>query len=102
MIFGDTKIKSFIVTIFVPIGARWLECLRALAIRAGLAGLSKFGTTGCNDTKVSNRAAVEVSPRIVATVHPWGILRIPDRDDEDREYQAFVADLQSARAAARG
>jgi DNA polymerase len=40
------------------------------------------------------------APKIVATVHPSSLLRQPDEESREREYEHFVADLRVARKAA--
>jgi DNA polymerase len=39
------------------------------------------------------------APRVLATVHPSSILRAPDDETREREFDAFVADLRAVRAA---
>jgi DNA polymerase len=50
------------------------------------------------------RGKVTADPRwpaaVMATVHSSAILRAPDHEGREREYQAFVADLRAAHAAA--
>jgi uracil-DNA glycosylase len=41
------------------------------------------------------------APRVLATVHPSSILRAPDEDARQREFDALVADLAVVRAALR-
>ena len=43
----------------------------------------------------------EVAPRVLATVHPSSLLRQPDEESREREYQLFVADLRAALKAAK-
>ncbi|HEU0274567.1 MAG TPA: UdgX family uracil-DNA binding protein [Candidatus Udaeobacter sp.] len=40
------------------------------------------------------------APKVLATVHPSSLLRQPDEESRQREYERFVADLRSARKAA--
>ena len=42
----------------------------------------------------------ELSPKVVATVHPSSLLRQPDEESREREYKLFVADLRTALRAA--
>lgn len=50
------------------------------------------------DFKVTQRRgeviATEYAPITIATVHPSSILRAPDPESRERQYQAFVADLK--------
>lgn len=39
--------------------------------------------------------APHLAPRVILTVHPSYLLRLPDRREADAEYQRFVADLRS-------
>ena len=41
-----------------------------------------------------------LAPRVVATVHPSSLLRQPDEESREREYNRFVADLRVAVKAA--
>ena len=43
----------------------------------------------------------ELAPKVVATVHPSSLLRQPDEESREREYQLFVGDLRVALKAAR-
>jgi uracil-DNA glycosylase family protein len=43
--------------------------------------------------------SVPAAPRVLATVHPSSILRAPDDDTREREFEALVADLAVVRAA---
>jgi DNA polymerase len=43
----------------------------------------------------------EVAAKVVATVHPSSLLRQPDEESREREYNLFVADLRAALKAAR-
>jgi DNA polymerase len=43
----------------------------------------------------------ELSEKVVATVHPSSLLRQPDEESREREYNLFVADLRVALKAAR-
>lgn len=38
----------------------------------------------------------EITPKVVATVHPSSLLRQPDEESREREYARFVADLRVA------
>ena len=42
----------------------------------------------------------KLAPRALATVHPSSLLRQPDEESRQREYERFVVDLQAARKAA--
>ena len=43
----------------------------------------------------------ELAAKVVATVHPSSLLRQPDEESREREYNLFVADLRAALKAAR-
>lgn len=45
--------------------------------------------------------ASELTPKVLATVHPSSLLRQPDEESREREYKHFVADLRAALKAAR-
>ena len=38
----------------------------------------------------------KLAPRVVATVHPSSLLRQPDEESREREYERFVVDLRAA------
>ena len=42
----------------------------------------------------------KLAPRVLATVHPSSLLRQPDEESRQREYERFVVDLRAARRAA--
>ena len=42
----------------------------------------------------------KLAPRALATVHPSSLLRQPDEESRQREYERFVVDLRAARKAA--
>src|SRR6266699_1322062 len=42
----------------------------------------------------------KLAPRALATVHPSSLLRQPDEESRQREYERFVVDLRAARRAA--
>jgi DNA polymerase len=42
-----------------------------------------------------------LAPKVLATVHPSSLLRQPDEESREREYNLFVADLRAAARAAR-
>jgi uracil-DNA glycosylase len=43
----------------------------------------------------------KLAPRAMATVHPSSLLRQPDEESRQREYERFVVDLRGARRASR-
>jgi uracil-DNA glycosylase family protein len=43
----------------------------------------------------------DLAPRVLATVHPSSLLRQPDKESREREYNLFVADLRAAAKAAK-
>jgi DNA polymerase len=66
------------------------------------AGQAMFGNQfrlGVSRGKVMSDA--RWTARIVATVHPSAILRVPDHEGREREYAAFVKDLRMADKVAR-
>ena len=71
-----------------------LVCLGATAAQA-IFGLS-FRVTRERGKVLSSKAA----PRVLATVHPSSLLRQPDEESREREYQRFVVDLRAALKAA--
>jgi DNA polymerase len=38
----------------------------------------------------------KLAPKVVATVHPSSLLRQPDEESREREYDRFVVDLRAA------
>jgi DNA polymerase len=42
----------------------------------------------------------KLAPKVLATVHPSSLLRQPDEESRQREYERFVVDLRAARRAA--
>src|SRR5690349_12094696 len=42
----------------------------------------------------------KLAPKVLATVHPSSLLRQPDEESRQREYERFVVDLRTARTAA--
>ena len=38
----------------------------------------------------------EIAPKVIATVHPSSLLRQPDEESREREYERFVLDLRAA------
>ncbi|HZN94856.1 MAG TPA: UdgX family uracil-DNA binding protein, partial [Myxococcales bacterium] len=40
-----------------------------------------------------------LAPRVMATIHPSAILRAPDHDSREREYQGLVKDLRKVKQA---
>ena len=43
----------------------------------------------------------KLAPKVVATVHPSSLLRQPDEESREREYERFVVDLRAAVKASR-
>lgn len=86
----------------------WLDQERALVrpdVIVSLGGSALRGLTGKTASITSMRGqahALEGGARLVATVHPSFLLRLPDRDRAAAERRAFVADLASAKALAEG
>jgi uracil-DNA glycosylase family protein len=81
----------------------WLEAeLRlvkpALLICLGAtAAQSIFGSTFRVTRERGKVLESELTPRVLATVHPSSLLRQPDEESREREYGLFVADLRAAR-----
>ena len=72
-----------------------LVCLGATAAQAILG--PAFRVTRDRGNVLKSELAVKV----VATVHPSSLLRQPDEESREREYNLFVADLRAALKAAR-
>lgn len=81
----------------------WLDKERALVrpdLIVTLGASALRGVTGKSASIASMRGAVhalEGGAKLVATVHPSYLLRLPDRDRAAAEREAFVADLSRAR-----
>nr|WP_235302947.1 UdgX family uracil-DNA binding protein [Sphingopyxis sp. MWB1] len=81
----------------------WLDKERALVqpeLIVTLGASALRGVTGKSASIASMRGAVhalEGGAKLVATVHPSYLLRLPDRERAAREREAFVADLARAR-----
>jgi uracil-DNA glycosylase family protein len=73
---------------------RLLVCLGATAAQT-IFGAS-FRVTRERGKVLSSKLA----PRALATVHPSSLLRQPDQESRQREYERFVVDLRAARRAA--
>src|SRR5882724_716456 len=73
-----------------------LVCLGATAAQA-IFGPS-FRVTRERGKVLSSKFA----PRVLATVHPSSLLRQPDEESRQREYERFVIDLRAALKAASG
>lgn len=77
----------------------WLDKERALVkpdVIVTLGGSALRGVTGKSASITSMRGAVhelEGGSRLVATIHPSFLLRLPDRERAAEERKAFVADL---------
>lgn len=81
----------------------WLDKERALVqpdLIVTLGGSALRGVTGKSTSVTSMRGAVHElggGAKLVATIHPSFLLRLPDRERAARERAAFVADLAQAR-----
>jgi uracil-DNA glycosylase family 4 len=73
-----------------------LVCLGATAAQA-IFGPS-FRVTRERGKVLSSKFA----PRVLTTVHPSSLLRQPDEESRQREYERFVIDLRAALKAASG
>lgn len=86
-----------------PWFAREIELVKpAVVVCLGAsAGQSLFGRSfRLGTSRGKNLRGTSWAPSVIATVHPSAILRMPDRDVADQEYQAFVNDLRRAKRVA--
>ena len=74
---------------------RLLICLGATAAQA------VFGPSFRVTRERGKVLSSKLAPRVLATVHPSSLLRQPDEESRQREYERFVVDLRAARRAAR-
>jgi uracil-DNA glycosylase len=73
---------------------RLLLCLGATAAQA------VFGPSFRVTRERGKVLSSKLAPRTLATVHPSSLLRQPDEESRQREYERFVVDLRAARRAA--
>ena len=73
---------------------RLLVCLGATAAHA------VFGPSFRVTRERGKVLSSKLAPRALATVHPSSLLRQPDEESRQREYERFVVDLRAARRAA--
>jgi len=71
-----------------------LVCLGATAAQA------VFGPSFRVTRERGKILSSKLAPRTLATVHPSSLLRQPDEESREREYERFVVDLRTARRAA--
>src|SRR6266446_2338510 len=71
-----------------------LVCLGATAAQA------VFGPSFRVTRERGKVLSSKLAPKVVATVHPSALLRQPDEESQQREYERFVVDLRTARRAA--
>jgi|SRR5262245_37880984 len=71
-----------------------LVCLGATAAQA------VFGPSFRVTRERGKVLSSKLAPRTLATVHPSSLLRQPDEESRQREYERFVVDLRAARRAA--
>jgi uracil-DNA glycosylase family protein len=71
-----------------------LVCLGATAAQA------VFGPSFRVTRERGKILSSKLAPRTLATVHPSSLLRQPDEESRQREYERFVVDLRTARRAA--
>jgi uracil-DNA glycosylase len=64
------------------------------------AGQTIFGPSFRVTKERGKLLSSRLAPRVVATVHPSSLLRQPDQESREREYNRFVADLRVAMKAA--
>lgn len=83
---------------------RWWLSLELALVRprlvVALGATALHSLTGRHQSIASTRgklAATSEGIAMLATIHPSYLLRIPDRDARDDEYQRFVTDLRRAR-----
>jgi uracil-DNA glycosylase family protein len=85
---------------------QWLEAeLRIvkpkLVVAMGAtAGQTIFGPTFRVTRERGKVLSSNFAPKVLATVHPSSLLRQPDEESRQREYERFVVDLRAARRAA--
>lgn len=88
---GDiTYYRPFLLREIDLVGPKLLVALGATALR---------GLTGKAVPVMKNRGQVLPGPEgrpVFATVHPSFLLRVPDREAQEREYGRFVEDLREA------
>jgi uracil-DNA glycosylase len=72
-----------------------LVCLGATAAQA------VFGPSFRVTRERGKVLSSKLAPRVLATVHPSSLLRQPDEESRQREYERLVVDLRAARRAAR-
>ena len=72
------------------VGPKLLVCLGATAAQA------LFGPSFRVTRERGKVLSSELAPRVLATVHPSSLLRQPDEESREREYQQFVTDLRAA------
>ena len=73
---------------------RLLVCLGATAAQA------VFGPSFRVTRERGKVLSSKLAPKALATVHPSSLLRQPDEESRQREYERFVVDLRAARRAA--
>ena len=84
----------------------WLEaelCLvkpKLLVCLGATAAQTVFGPSFRVTRERGKVLSSKLSPRALATVHPSSLLRQPDEESRQREYDRFVVDLRAARRAA--
>ena len=85
----------------------WLEAeLRIvrpnLVVAMGATAAQAIFGPGFRVTRERKVLSSKAAPRVLATVHPSSLLRQPDEESREREYNHFVADLRVALKAAEG
>ncbi len=84
----------------------WLEAeLRIvkpkLVVAMGATAAQTFFGPGFRVTRERGKVfSSKLAPRVLATVHPSSLLRQPDEESRQREYEHFVSDLRAALRAA--
>ena len=80
----------------------WLEAElrivrpKLLVVLGSTAGQAIFGPSFRVTRERGKVLSSKFAPKIVATVHPSSLLRQPDEESRQREYEKFVADLRVA------
>src|SRR5437660_12329772 len=86
----------------------WLEAElrlvrpKLLLCLGATAGQAIFGPSFRVTRERGRLLSAKLAPKVVATVHPSSLLRQPDEESRQREYERFVIDLRAALKAAGG
>src|SRR6266481_2581500 len=86
----------------------WLEAElrlvrpKLVVVLGATAGQAIFGPSFRVTRERGKVLSSKFAPRVLATVHPSSLLRQPDEESRQREYERFVIDLRAALKAAGG